>query len=95
MALSAVLTRFSSETIFCLKSSTVKISAAITWVVNKPIINMLPIAVNANLNFMVPLLIEVKNITDIVEKRYRNSRSPFEKSLDIDYASVAGIVYFW
>jgi hypothetical protein len=44
---------------------------------------------------MVPLLIEVKNITDIVEKRYRNSRSPFEKSLDIDYASVAGIVDFW
>jgi hypothetical protein len=63
--------------------------------VNKPIINRLPIAANANLNFMVPLLSEVKNITDILEKRYRNSLPLFEKSLDIGYASVAGIVDFW
>jgi hypothetical protein len=61
-------------------------------VVNKPIINTLPIAVNANLNFMVPLLIEVKNITGILEKCYRNSRLSSKNPLTLTTRALPGLL---
>jgi hypothetical protein len=61
-------------------------------VVNKPIINRLPIAANANLNFMIPLLCEVKNITDIVEKRYRKSRLFLKNPLTLTTPASPGLL---